>query len=406
MRRTLLILTSALASLALGQRTVAVRVPPGDVVAFATKGRAGAAPIDAVVPKNGVASVSVEGKDTLYVFDRSINRVASAPIRGAEWTPLVSDLKDLGQVVVEVRSGAARVAAANVALDDGRRRQETLLDPGLNGDATFFDVRPGRLTVTVRYRTKTGDASPVTQIFEANAEGDAPPRFAVSLPGEVATVGEKPATTTGSAAPTGEPGAKPAAPKDAGGGFNLVGTLFALIVGGGLAAGAWWYLKKNPDTVGGTLERLGAQIPKPGDAPLADPPVASAPPPAPPAPPPKIVLDPVPSVDLGADPIRMPVPVAVSVSEPSLVSDTGVPIPIPEGETVVGREIGLGLSLAGETTVSRRHATIQRAGGTVTVADAGSTNGTFVNGVPAGGGATLRPGDSVQFGSVRFRYEG
>jgi pSer/pThr/pTyr-binding forkhead associated (FHA) protein len=38
--------------------------------------------------------------------------------------------------------------------------------------------------------------------------------------------------------------------------------------------------------------------------------------------------------------------------------------------------------------------------------DHGSTNGTFVNGAKVSGEAFLRPGDEVQFGAIRFRYEG
>ena len=81
-------------------------------------------------------------------------------------------------------------------------------------------------------------------------------------------------------------------------------------------------------------------------------------------------------------------------------------MPLPEGETVVGRDVGLGLSLVGETTVSRRHAQLVKSGDSVVVRDLGSTNGTYVNGAKIGSEATLRPGDAVQFGSVRFRYEG
>ena len=399
MRRALSILTAVfLSSAALAQRTVAVHLPLDDAVAFASKGPASAPPADPVAAKTGVATVSVDGKDTLYAVDAGGNRVATAPVKGDAWSPKIDEFRDLAKAVVAVRHNDEPVAAANVTLDDGRRKQELLLDPSAKGDVAFFDVRPGSLKVTVRYRAAGADATPVTVLFEAKAEGDAVPRFVVALPEAAETLKAAPApTATNGAAPAGD---KPAAPANSGGGFNFVGALFALLVGGAAAAGIWWYIKQNPDAAGATLERLGAQIPKPGDAPLADPPVVAAPAPVAPEPPQKIVLDAMP------DPIKMPVPVAVAVSEPSLVSEAGIPIPLPEGETTVGREVGLGLSLAGETTVSRRHATVTRQGGTVTVQDGGSTNGTFVNGVPASGPTTLRPGDSVQFGSVRFRYEG
>ena len=296
-----------------------------------------------------------------------------------------------GRVVVEVRHDGKPVLAANVNLDDGKRKQDALLDPTSKGDATFTDVRPGSLKVTVRYRAKGADAAPVTQIFDAKPTPDAPAHVAVALPEATETLGDPP-LPAGSAVPPARGDSR------ATGGFNLVGTLFALIVGGGAAAGIWYFIKKNPEAVGGTLEKLGAQIPKPGNAPLADPPVAAAPAPLPPEPPQKIVLDAPPApISLAASP--------PPTGEPSLVNDAGLAMPLAEGETTVGRDLGLGLSLAGETTVSRRHARIVRTGGAATLFDDGSTNGTFVNGQKVTGSADLKPGDAVQFGSVRFRYE-
>jgi pSer/pThr/pTyr-binding forkhead associated (FHA) protein len=95
-----------------------------------------------------------------------------------------------------------------------------------------------------------------------------------------------------------------------------------------------------------------------------------------------------------------------AIVDPRLVSQSGDSMPIPEGDFMVGREIGLGLSLVGETTVSRKHANITRNGSQVVVKDFGSTNGTFVNGVQVHGERQLQSGDTVQFGSVRFRFEG
>src|SRR5271166_546726 len=57
-----------------------------------------------------------------------------------------------------------------------------------------------------------------------------------------------------------------------------------------------------------------------------------------------------------------------------------------------------------DTTVSRRHATITRKAGGFELADLGSTNGTFVNGVRVNRPVALKPGDEIKFGSVRFAF--
>jgi pSer/pThr/pTyr-binding forkhead associated (FHA) protein len=103
--------------------------------------------------------------------------------------------------------------------------------------------------------------------------------------------------------------------------------------------------------------------------------------------------------------LSYPIPI-VSTGEPRLVSASGDALSLDEGVLTVGREIGLGLSLINETTVSRNHAEIVRMGTSVKVRDLGSTNGTFVNGVQVTGEVELKPGDQVQFGAVRFRFEG
>jgi pSer/pThr/pTyr-binding forkhead associated (FHA) protein len=72
------------------------------------------------------------------------------------------------------------------------------------------------------------------------------------------------------------------------------------------------------------------------------------------------------------------------------------------GANTVGRESADVLLLDG--TVSRRHATITLEGGTATVVDHGSTNGTRVAGepVPPNEARTLYEGDEVRFGSAVF----
>lgn len=70
----------------------------------------------------------------------------------------------------------------------------------------------------------------------------------------------------------------------------------------------------------------------------------------------------------------------------------------------IGREPGNTIALTQDTTVSRRHAEIEKSGDAFVIRDLGSSNGTFVNGVRITE-QTLSPGDEVQIGSSRFRFE-
>lgn len=58
-----------------------------------------------------------------------------------------------------------------------------------------------------------------------------------------------------------------------------------------------------------------------------------------------------------------------------------------------------------DMTVSRAHANLEIVGGTVTVRDAGSLNGTYVNGVSVED-ADLNDGDVVQIGTFQMVYHG
>jgi hypothetical protein len=75
--------------------------------------------------------------------------------------------------------------------------------------------------------------------------------------------------------------------------------------------------------------------------------------------------------------------------------------------TEIGRDLARGVALPQDHNVSRRHAAIQYADGEYIVTDEGSSNGTFINGVrlAAQSAHPLRPGDEVQFGASRFRFE-
>jgi|tagenome__1003787_1003787.scaffolds.fasta_scaffold20876914_3 pSer/pThr/pTyr-binding forkhead associated (FHA) protein len=70
---------------------------------------------------------------------------------------------------------------------------------------------------------------------------------------------------------------------------------------------------------------------------------------------------------------------------------------------VIGRESG-DLRLD-DAELSRRHATIELRGGEAWIVDAGSTNGTFVNGARIHGPVRLATGDVIALGSTRLRIE-
>jgi pSer/pThr/pTyr-binding forkhead associated (FHA) protein len=75
--------------------------------------------------------------------------------------------------------------------------------------------------------------------------------------------------------------------------------------------------------------------------------------------------------------------------------------PLREGENVIGREAG-DVTFPADGWVSARHARIDVAGGELTVADAGSSNGTFVK---LAGPAALVPGDQLLVGGQLLRVE-
>jgi two-component system cell cycle response regulator len=70
----------------------------------------------------------------------------------------------------------------------------------------------------------------------------------------------------------------------------------------------------------------------------------------------------------------------------------------------IGRADDVDISLPEVRSISRSHARLRYQGRKVTVEDAGSTNGTFVNDQRVDGPALLRSGDRFQVGSVHFKF--
>lgn len=368
-----------------------------------------------------VPTVGKQPTDTVFVWDKKTGNLASRSFKQVQadgsWTVSADAFKDLAVVKVRVEHSGQPIAAADVTLDDGRKPQNSLIDPSANGEVQFFDVKPGSLKITAKYKAKSGETKSVTQLLDAPLTHSEPiPSLTISIADDVATAGaaagvagSAPTGVTPTAPATGAPAPQTATkPADSGG--SAIGSIISYILGLAVAAGVVYFLYRyatqNKDLVESKLKQMGVDIPQPGDDPGPAPGPLAPMAPAKPEPPQKIILD-----DAAPEPYSpyvasAPLSAAVITGEPKLVSDTGDAMALPEGETVVGRDVGLGLSLVGESTVSRRHATLVRVGGQVTLNDQGSTNGSFVNGVQVQGSRVLNPGDAVQFGAVRFRYEG
>lgn len=71
----------------------------------------------------------------------------------------------------------------------------------------------------------------------------------------------------------------------------------------------------------------------------------------------------------------------------------------------IGRSSAAGLMVL-DPEVSRIHARLESQGGIVYASDAGSSNGSFLNGRRLDGAIELRPGDTLDVGATRITFVG
>lgn len=83
----------------------------------------------------------------------------------------------------------------------------------------------------------------------------------------------------------------------------------------------------------------------------------------------------------------------------------GAAVVLDQPEVLIGRDPHAQALLEGDGFVSARHALVRVRGGRPTIADLGSTNGTFVNGERIAAETALDDGDEVAIGSTRMVYE-
>lgn len=82
----------------------------------------------------------------------------------------------------------------------------------------------------------------------------------------------------------------------------------------------------------------------------------------------------------------------------------GQAFPLYAPSQTIGRDPARDIALTADTTISRGHAHVAQENGQHVLYDDGSSNGTFVNNVRISV-QTLAPGDIIQMGATKFRYE-
>ncbi len=328
------------------------------------------------------------------------------------------------KVVVSYDNKPVQVAQVTLTPKDKQVRRQTI-DAASVGTAVFTDVPTGDAILQILYgdrkvETKTIDISsdhPQGVVMISAAVSNKVPTVDAPLP---TAPGAPSAPNAGGAAPVSPaPGIQPvAAPPDTGGGIaGLIGTLIGL----GIAGGAIYLLYRWAQSGGmaATLKNAGIEVSAP--TPGSD----SGTPWNPNAPPPPVVSDPsicqfcgqkkdasgncactLSGSAINTGPASPAIP-----TQPRLVATMGVysgtvfPLNANGSALTVGREPTTGISLSNDTTVSRLHASIRTEGGQYVIADEGSSNGVFVNGVRIAGSQPINPGDEVQIGNTRFRFE-
>jgi len=88
---------------------------------------------------------------------------------------------------------------------------------------------------------------------------------------------------------------------------------------------------------------------------------------------------------------------------PTLIDPTGREHSLTEDSTTIGRAVGNDIVITSKR-ISREHARIRREGWRTILEDAGSTNGTSLNGQRIQSPMQLRDGDQIDLGDVTFRF--
>ncbi len=322
---------------------------------------------------------------TVFVINTETNRAAAKSLveilKSGSWNPKDAEFTRVGGIEIELKPESGVVTAASLKILSGERGEDRLITARSENRALFRYLLSPDVEIQLDYESESGPKTMELRI--KIPESSYPNRITMEIPESYAS------PESAASAPSGEP--------ETGGGTKspLVGfgqILVGLLIVGGLAYGAYWYYRNNQKVVEGWAKNAGI-------APSTDSDPTGA---HPDEPEPRKIE----KIDLGASAAptaAATVSPTAPVRNPRLVGSNGEVFLLPEGETTIGREGSL--AIPGESSVSRQHARIERAGDAITVEDMGSTNGTFLNGVKLDAPRVLAVGDVVQFGAAQFRYE-
>ncbi len=372
---------------------------------------------------SGAGSYTVDkAAQSFAVLNAGTGTVALYPVAAggaAKLTVAPADFTRVRFVKVTVASSggasANRRGAAVSVTDAAGQTTEQPVSGAESEELLFEHIPVGRASVSAGWAEASGTRRRVAKtVFIAPVKNGGP--FAVSLdlgPAVAAPVGGAApgmGATGGAQFPTAAP--LPDTPKN--------NSWIAGVVGmAALAALGFYgmrYAKGRGLTVQDGLQKLGVEMPQ--DAPGLNA-AAGLKPVAPVAPPLPSLSDlpaagPATRGGVGSAGVAASPPGATVTTGPPRLAGVGGPV---AGETfpldsqtpfTVGRDAANVLALAQDNTVSRRHARFAAlpGGNGWSVTDDGSSNGVYVNGQRITAPQTLQPGDEIQVGGARFRFEG
>jgi hypothetical protein len=312
----------------------------------------------------------------------------------------------IGQVLVEVWREGKPVQTGTVELEVAGLSMTRLVS---NGKAVFFAVPPGEASFIFRFLSSGVETiTPAVKSTLSLTRSEEVPKFGITVTqpiDQMMSSSEKPEVKKDVVNENKSSQNNPIL-------ANALIWLMAVIAAGALLWFAWNYLRKQDVVLEKSLRSFGLPTGE-SDSTSEDSHDVSE----------KISLEPPPLVPEGhcvycGQPLssegnclcqltsqeKQVAGVFMMAKSHQLVGS--VTIDLGNGVSSIGREAGSVQSVISSPTVSRKHAEIRVDGNRVFIKDLGSRNGTFVNGRKIGSEEVeLQGGDTVQFGSEKFRYE-